>query len=202
MTELAFGIEAPRDLLAKARREVGRLEQAENWHGTDDWEPIADAAINAALTLWHITDWIANSPDPACQSAIAQIKAKRGSAKTAALAVLQEHVLDDSNIALCDALANGAKHFTIRERSLDPNAALREAGRHDRILGKQHRHYPCRCNPVGLVQHRNAQATALFCKSHHQRNHKRPCARCLQGRTFVLGEILRRLPSLITSTLI
>lgn len=120
MTELAFGIETPRDLLAKARREVERLEQAENWHGTDDWEPIADAAINAALTLWHITDWIANSPDPACQSAIAQIKAKRGSAKTASLAVLQEHVLDDSNIALCDALANGAKHFTIRERSLDP----------------------------------------------------------------------------------
>ena len=47
-----FDIENPRDMLDKLLREIKRLEC------TDDREQAADHCFNAAVTAWHIHDWI------------------------------------------------------------------------------------------------------------------------------------------------
>ena len=47
-----FDIENPRDMLDKLLREIKRLER------TDDREDAADHCFNAAVTAWHIQDWI------------------------------------------------------------------------------------------------------------------------------------------------
>jgi hypothetical protein len=122
MSDYAFGLKTPRDLLQKAHREVERLTDATQRASTDDdIKELQDIAINAALTIWHVCDWIANSTDPRCKAAICRIKEERACLKQDALSILREHVLDDSNMALCDALANGAKHFAIKPRALDPS---------------------------------------------------------------------------------
>lgn len=109
----AFGFTLPREMLEKARREVGRLEAAEE-RGAPV-EELQDVAINAALTLWHISDWIARSADQRCVAAVERIKRERPSRKTSSIEIIRERILDDSHMALCEALANGAKHLTLHE---------------------------------------------------------------------------------------
>ncbi len=113
MTGYAFGLSTPRDLLEKARREVWRLERATSLASSH--EDVQDTAFNAAVTLWHVSDWIARSTDQACVDAIERIKRDRPSLKTSPLPILQEYILDDPHMALCEALANGAKHLVLHE---------------------------------------------------------------------------------------
>jgi len=60
----AFGLKTASDWLGKARREVKRLEHAEMSLSSDE-NDVRDAGINAAITLWHLTDWLAKSNEPA-----------------------------------------------------------------------------------------------------------------------------------------
>lgn len=115
MTGYAFGLTTPRDFLEKARREVRRLE--EGTERGDDVAYLQDTAINAALTLWHISDWIAHSAEQSCVAAIERIRRERAVPKTKnALPILREHIGQDPYMAICGALANGAKHFTLHEQ--------------------------------------------------------------------------------------
>ena len=123
MSQYAFGLTTPRDLLEKARREVARLEEATSSNAPA--ERIQDTAINAAWTLWHITDWIARSSDQRCRDAIERIRSQGHSLKTKPLPILQEHVLRSSLMAMCEALANGVKHLTLHEQPrFDPAQVL------------------------------------------------------------------------------
>jgi len=131
-----FGlINGPRDFLNKARREANRLAVAESDPRADDdlgrlhdrLHDIVDFAINAAMALWHVTDWVANSDDPRAQAALNSIAASRtlkrppkGRAPTP-YDYLSDYVLDESTMALCQALANGPKHAVLRwQPALDP----------------------------------------------------------------------------------
>ncbi|HEX7953617.1 MAG TPA: hypothetical protein VF523_11180 [Burkholderiales bacterium] len=114
MTVYAFGLTTPRNFLEKARREVGRLANI-SWEMSADLsvEDIQDTAINAVLTIWHVSDWIAHSTDQKCIAAIERIRIEQASQKSAPIAVLREFLRKDRNLALCETLANGAKHLTL-----------------------------------------------------------------------------------------
>jgi len=130
VTGYAFGLTTPRDFLAKAHREVERLAEIESRASSPaDVALLQDTAINAALTLWHVADWVARWPDPAYVAAIERIRVKRPSLKKARLEIVREHMLDSSHMALCEALANGAKHLTLHEPPrLDPTRLLTPGG--------------------------------------------------------------------------
>jgi hypothetical protein len=116
MTGYAFGLTTPRDLLEKARREVRRLEVATAGASSPKGVPdLQDTAFNAAVTLWHVSDWIANSTEQKYIDAIERIRLERPSQKTVRLLILREHILDDPHMAICEALANGAKHLELHE---------------------------------------------------------------------------------------
>jgi len=113
MSDYAFGLKTPRDFLDKARREIRRLESAMAEGSLASELDIQDLAINAALTLWHVADWIAKYPDDRHRAAIDQIKHERGWQKSNPQDVIYDYVLIDSHMALCAALANGVKHFEL-----------------------------------------------------------------------------------------
>lgn len=116
MSAYAFGLITPRDFLEKARREIRRLERVSaQASSTAQAVELQDLAINAAWTIWHVSDWIARSPESKYADAIERIRLERPSLKTAPLQIVQEHILDNSHMALCEALANGAKHFVLRD---------------------------------------------------------------------------------------
>ncbi|MFZ1908536.1 MAG: hypothetical protein WAU52_05585 [Burkholderiales bacterium] len=130
MTGYAFGLTTPRDFLAKARREVERLAEAESQaYLAADVALLQDTAINAALSLWHVSDWIARSPEQPYVDAIERIRVERPSQKKAPLEILREQIRDSSHMALCEALANGAKHLTLRQPPrLDPTRLQNTGG--------------------------------------------------------------------------
>ena len=83
---LTYGLKAPRDMLAKLRREHARLKK----------EVSSDDVFNFVVTAYHITDWIKNDP----------------SAPTAAKADL-DSMYANTYIAVCRDLANASKHFAL-----------------------------------------------------------------------------------------
>ena len=50
MTDYAFALGTPADLLEKLSREIERFRQ--------DEQNQSDHAFNFAVTAWHITDWV------------------------------------------------------------------------------------------------------------------------------------------------
>lgn len=111
--DLAFGLTTPRDFLEKARRDVRRLRQRPLaiMVGYNDQHETIDQAINAAVTLWHVTDWLANSPPPA--AFIQHAKQASGTAKTNTYGVLRDFALKNHDLAICHDLANGSKHLEL-----------------------------------------------------------------------------------------
>ncbi len=113
---LGFGLTSPRDLLEKARRDVERLRQVTNWPRSPEQRlAVQDSAFNAAITLWHVTDWIANSSEPEAVAALQTIRTTHPPSKKGADSydVLSAYVRMDAHMNLCHSLANGAKHFEL-----------------------------------------------------------------------------------------
>lgn len=128
MSAYGFALKSPRDFLGKAKREVHRLDSL-SCDLLTSVEKISDAAINAALTLWHLNDWIARWPE--AQPVIERIRLKNNSAKNAPLNILQEYTTRNAHIELCRRLANGAKHFEFRgtaETTLSSTTAVAIVG--------------------------------------------------------------------------
>jgi len=71
VTTSPFPIRTARDLLDKGKREIeGLVAESEGISGTPKPATVADLAYNAACSLWHVTDWIVNSPDPKLQAIV------------------------------------------------------------------------------------------------------------------------------------
>src|SRR5437667_4446657 len=113
-SEMRFGLATPRDLLDKAKRELGRLDLASMQPKSQQqfWD-VQDSALNAAITLWHVTDWIAKSDAPQAGAAIDHAKKALATKETDPYKILREFLRRDSHMALCNSLANGAKHFVV-----------------------------------------------------------------------------------------
>jgi len=66
-----FPISSPRDLLAKAGRELQSLEaETGGFWGDPRPVPVADLTINTAWSLWHVTDWIGHGADDVVRSVV------------------------------------------------------------------------------------------------------------------------------------
>jgi hypothetical protein len=69
---LPFPITTPRDLLSKAKRELDSLnDEAEGLYHEPNEVALADLTINAAWSLWHVTDWIAGHRDARAEAIVA-----------------------------------------------------------------------------------------------------------------------------------
>jgi len=141
MAQSTFPFEGPRQYLEKAERELTQLDEAVGPEtGIPDETQIADLTMNAAWTLWHVTDWIANNAtDPRCE----RIVASKG-----ITAVDQKDRLRDFQKALrrespdlrhCWELATLFKHF-----ALEPGTR-----RHGRI----HKVYGSTAISASLIRH-------------------------------------------------
>jgi hypothetical protein len=113
---MPFPIRNPRDLLTKAEREIDRLAAESNG---DFGEPhpiaVADLAYNVACTLWHVTDWIGNSRDPAVAKVVPDRIKKTGRERTDSF---QQQLRSESDeLEICWALALHFKHFELEEDS-------------------------------------------------------------------------------------
>jgi hypothetical protein len=95
MSDYAFGLKTPVDFLEKARREVRRLKRGMAEASLASPVDIQDVAINAALTLWHVADWIAKYPDDRYRAAIERIRQESGSKKTKLREIIHEYGLMD-----------------------------------------------------------------------------------------------------------
>jgi hypothetical protein len=97
----AWTINSARDLLEKAKRDLGRFRAS---HEADDGEQV-DHAINCAITLWHIHDWLWREYESRWKAQGVEHKG-----------MLQDwlHEKDGrGRLMLCERLANGSKHFAL-----------------------------------------------------------------------------------------
>ncbi len=101
MSEYAFGLVKPQDMIDKLEREIGRLVASET-NSNIDHKHQADHAFNCAVTAWHITDWMH----------VAQLRTASVNSKS--LGNFQKQLIDDCfELGICKDLANGSKHFKI-----------------------------------------------------------------------------------------
>jgi hypothetical protein len=105
-----FAFEHCRDLLDKLRRELGRY-QAVAGDDADDPEKLLelvdqlkDSAFNAAVTAWHLADWVFND----------MTSNQRQQLGFAKLGDLQNHVRDNCRaLYLCRQVATASKHWAV-----------------------------------------------------------------------------------------
>ncbi|MYM30333.1 hypothetical protein GTP58_18535 [Duganella sp. CY15W] len=119
----SFGLHSPYDMLKKAWREYERCTKSDN---DDDRR---DAAINGAITLWHMNDWVWNG--------ITDYGRKKDEVR-ALLGVTGPRAEKDDlvkwavgrcpELAICQSICNGSKHVVcigIKEANLvssNPNS--------------------------------------------------------------------------------
>lgn len=116
MPKHSFGLRGPHELLDKARREVEALKKASATPlAEDEVQRLADHAMNAALTIWHMTDWLASSQDARIRNALAK------SALATQTAITVE-ATKRTSLKLCWLIAHGSTHLT-----LAPDRAVAQA---------------------------------------------------------------------------
>ncbi len=95
----AFKMRLVDDIFRKLRNEKRRFEEAEfNGEGRADQ---VDAAINFAITAWHVTDWVWGQHEHALSECFGVEK----------LSEFQNEMRRRcSDLAVCDVMANAAKH--------------------------------------------------------------------------------------------
>jgi hypothetical protein len=108
----SFGLKSAHDMLKKAYREHTRCANAQS---DDDRR---DAAINGAITLWHMNDWVWNG--------ITESGRNRPELKTL-LAVRECPELE-----ICQSICNGSKHGVCR--GIAEARVTTAAGQHRGIL--------------------------------------------------------------------
>lgn len=111
-----FGIKTPQEWLDKARYELAGLEALCDRKLTgQEAKAMQYAAINTALALWHMVDWLANSDDAKIRSALA-------AAGLHDLEQLHAHARKQSDaVGLCWLLATAAKHAKLTGRAKAKN---------------------------------------------------------------------------------
>jgi hypothetical protein len=101
----AWTVNTPRDLLEKAKRDLARFRRS---HEANDGEQ-TDHAINCAITLWHIHDWLWRDREAAWKA--------QGIAHKGAFQEWLRARDGQERLALCERLANGSKHLVLDKHS-------------------------------------------------------------------------------------
>ena len=111
-----FGLNSPRELLAKLDWEMEQCDQLP----VPEERVASYRAFNCAVTAWSICDWVWNAAGPELQAqfrAASPFPHSQGSEPLAALVRKESREL-----AVCQQLANGSKHF-IRKQHNDPEVS-------------------------------------------------------------------------------
>jgi hypothetical protein len=117
-TASPFPISTPRQLLAKSKREIERLErETSGMRGAADYTAIADLTLDAACTLWHVTDWIANSRDPKLLAIVASKGCTTPERAERVQAFQRQLRTESHDLRICWALALRFKHFELEDDS-------------------------------------------------------------------------------------
>ena len=111
LTELesghVFRMTSVHDVFRKLNREMKRLENASNGGERADQ---VDAAINFAITAWHLTDWVWCRQEHELREAF----------KVNGLGEFQEIIRRECPaLAVCDVIANAAKHGGVAHKRKD-----------------------------------------------------------------------------------
>jgi hypothetical protein len=104
---LTYGKISPEDMLAKARRDLARLEAAEV---TQEEEVVSDALIDFAVCLTSVKDWLKNNPN----SSFSDETVEQYSAASPALSSFRD-------------IANSNKHRLIKRYKPTTNDVLTSA---------------------------------------------------------------------------
>lgn len=119
VSDFAFGLKTPEDLLAKLEREIERLKKASDRH-SDEHRFQADHAMNCAITARHLCDW-------AFQYGLVTAAV---CSKTFNL-YDRELRKDCNELNICRDVANGSKHFILKKpenASIDATRGKRAGG--------------------------------------------------------------------------
>jgi hypothetical protein len=110
-----FGLNSPRELLAKLDWEMEQYNQS-----PAQQEIASYRAFNCAVTAWSLCDWVWNA---ASDDLKAKFRAASPSSKTDSPEILAALLRAESReLAICQQLANGAKHF-VRNQNNDPQVS-------------------------------------------------------------------------------
>jgi hypothetical protein len=114
MASIAIGLATPRDWLGKAERETGRVRKLIQIRllGGSVLE-LADAAVNAATTIWHIVDRVGRSDEPDVCRAVEAVRLDTGSLKQDSYSIMSEFARSNSAVRLCGEVAALAKHIEV-----------------------------------------------------------------------------------------
>jgi hypothetical protein len=91
---LAYGKSSPQHILAKAERDLGRLEKAES---AQDEDAMSDALFDLAVSLTSLKDWLKEHPG-----------------KSFTPAAVESYVANSVALTSFRDIANGGKHRVIR----------------------------------------------------------------------------------------
>lgn len=108
-----FAFENCRELVQKLSREIDRYSEVAGNEEELDWDALIrvvdqlkDSAFNAAVTAWHLCDWVFNDMTPK--------QRKKFGFKT--LADLQNHARHNCReLHLCRQAATASKHWTVHQ---------------------------------------------------------------------------------------
>ncbi len=101
-----FSVQSPKGMLEKLQREISRIATRSN-----NYEVVLDAAINGALTAWHLTDWVWKKRFAADAEARAGISIDCGDQKDPPNEFKDYVNKKCVHLALCQDVANGFKHM-------------------------------------------------------------------------------------------
>jgi hypothetical protein len=106
MFDYTYGIRTTTEYVERVKSELARLEQLQDEALPEERKhEVISAATQAAITLWHLSDFIFRSPDADAARVRAKIKGKD-------IKDFQERVRNAyPSIRLCWEMTNGAKHF-------------------------------------------------------------------------------------------
>jgi hypothetical protein len=111
---LAFGLRSCRDLLVKLRCEMGDISSTERFNVMGRLY----IAFNCVVTAWHMTDWVWVELDQEKRERVQTCAGTKYKLLTTDPRPLQEFARRHSPaLKLCELLANGSKHCSLRNRN-------------------------------------------------------------------------------------
>jgi hypothetical protein len=146
-----LAINSSRDMLEKLRREIDRLA------GSIIRQEIVDLGLNAAMTAWHLTDWVWREIQGSTRR---PTLTARAGAPIRELKQFQELVKRNcAELAYCEGIAISTKHFTFSKLPMFSTKVTERFKINPDPIGDAARH---QFSPTGETVTYTAQATELW----------------------------------------
>jgi hypothetical protein len=114
------GLNSPTDLLAKLHWEIVQLGLPVNEEAVASYR-----AFNCAVTAWSISDWVWNAASPDLRQQLRSESPKPEASDAECFASLLRE--QSRELAICQQLANGSKHFVLDKHNDEAVSSYRTA---------------------------------------------------------------------------